>query len=194
MEEKVFEHGNFVWLDHEAVLEILEKRKPASSEAMTVYNNLLRWSLYQLDRNACSEVDDKTGNDIPIEVRLDWIKQCREGSFDDYLSRKDLTKYLDRGLQSMPWTELSQQDFLKYVVREGNMMSDEKLLKTSIEIMEIVVQSPDRLQKSAFQFTQPVKSKPMIKSVRGNAVPNGKITSLFTRRDSVKKKDEAVGA
>ena len=115
----MFEHDNFVWLDHEAVAEILLKRRPNSCDPMIIYNNLLRWSMYQLDRNACCEVDEKTGNEIPIEVRLDWIQRCRKGEFDETTNSQDLKKYLGRGLKLMPWTELSQKDFLEYVIRQG---------------------------------------------------------------------------
>ena len=75
MEVRLFEHENFVWLDHGAVVEALSHRRPASCDPMVVYNNLLRWSLYQLDRNACVEIDEKTGNDIPIQERLNWIRR-----------------------------------------------------------------------------------------------------------------------
>jgi len=75
MEVRLFEHENFVWLDHGAVVEALNHRRPASCDPMVVYNNLLRWSLYQLDRNACVEIDEKTGNDIPIQERLNWIRR-----------------------------------------------------------------------------------------------------------------------
>ena len=85
MEVRLFEHENFVWLDHGAVVEALNHRRPASCDPMVVYNNLLRWSLYQLDRNACVEIDEKTGNDIPIQERLNWIRRsvyvlCHSGA------------------------------------------------------------------------------------------------------------------
>ena len=50
LEDKLFDHPNFVWLEHASVNEILNCRKANSNEPMTIYNNLLRWSLYQLDR------------------------------------------------------------------------------------------------------------------------------------------------
>ena len=50
LEDKLFHHPNFVWLDHASVNEILNRRKPNSNEPLTIYNNLLRWSLYQIDR------------------------------------------------------------------------------------------------------------------------------------------------
>ena len=71
LDEKLFEHPNFVWLDHDSVLEILHRRQPNSCEPMIIYNNLLRWSLYQLDRSACIEIEEGiTGAQIPIRHRL----------------------------------------------------------------------------------------------------------------------------
>ena len=70
LDEKLFEHPNFVWLDHAAVNEILNRRKSNSIESMIIYNNLLRWSLYQLDRSAVNELDNGlTGAQIPIVNR-----------------------------------------------------------------------------------------------------------------------------
>ena len=43
MHERLFENENFVWLEKEAVQELLNRRKPGSCDAMIVYNNLLRW-------------------------------------------------------------------------------------------------------------------------------------------------------
>ena len=57
MTSAAFEHDNFVWLDFEAVHEILDKRIPGSSDAVVVFNNLLRWSLYQIDRTALDGVE-----------------------------------------------------------------------------------------------------------------------------------------
>ena len=56
----VYEHPNFVWLDFEAVHEILDNRIPGSSEAIIVFNNLLRWTLYQIDRTALDGVEVKS--------------------------------------------------------------------------------------------------------------------------------------
>ena len=44
----------------------------------------------------------------------------------------------------MPWTELSQKDFLEHVV-PGGLLGDQELLDTSKEIMAIVVQNPGRI-------------------------------------------------
>ena len=193
MEERVFEHDNFVWLDHEAVAQILHKRKPNSCDPMIIYNNLLRWSMYQLDRNACCEVDGKTGNDIPIETRLEWIKRCRNGDFKETLNVPDLNKYLGRGLKLMPWTELSQKLFLTHVAHQNDMLDDTTLLECSLKMMEIVVENPERLLKSAHEVEKASKEikkdeKPFVRSVKASATTNGnKITSLFSRRDSVKR-------
>ena len=53
----VFEHSNFIWLDFEAVHEILDKRIPGSSDAVVILNNLLRWTLWQVDRSALAEIE-----------------------------------------------------------------------------------------------------------------------------------------
>ena len=50
----------------------------------------------------------------------------------------------------MPWTELSQKDFLEHVV-PGGLLGDQELLETSKEIMAIVVQNPGRMI-GGFQF------------------------------------------
>ena len=86
------------------------------------------------------EVDDKTNGDIPIEHRLDWFEKCRRGEFD-HVSFKDLEKYLNRGIRRMPWAEMSQADFLKYVV-PNQLISDEQLLQASIAIMKAAVENP----------------------------------------------------
>lgn len=106
--------------------------------------------MYQLDRTACSEVEDKSGADIPIANRLDWITECRKGAHGDAQMR-DLPKYLERGVGQMPWIELSQKDFLDYVVPYP-VISDEELLKQSVSLMEAVVACPDRLKRSLYHY------------------------------------------
>lgn len=183
LDEKLFEHPNFVWLDHAAVLEILERRRPNSCEALTILNNLLRWSLYQLDRMACSEIDGGlTGADIPTTVRLEWIAQCRRGQFD-HVTVADMDKYLRRGLEKMPWTEMSQGDFLQYVVK-GQLVNDQVLLPNCIDIMQTVVQNPDRLTKSAYQCSVKTKKSTnsgqtkIASSLFGNKLKLGSTASL----------------
>ena len=57
MASAAYEHPNFVWLDYESVHEMLDKRIPGSSDALVIFNNLLRWTLYQMDRTALDGVE-----------------------------------------------------------------------------------------------------------------------------------------
>lgn len=161
LEDRLFEHPNFVWLDHAAINELLNRRRPNSCEAMIIYNNLLRWSLYQIDRSACCELDNGlSGAQIPIHVRLEWIGECRNGAFE-HVRVQDLEKYLNRGLEQMPWTEMSQADFLVYVVN-ARVVPDNVVFPNAVKIMEIVVNNPERLQKSAFVASKPSLRKALM--------------------------------
>jgi len=51
MHERLFEHPDFVWLEKEALQALLKRRKPATCDAMIVYNNLLRWSVRKVLHN-----------------------------------------------------------------------------------------------------------------------------------------------
>ena len=55
----------------------------------------------------------------------------------------------------MPWTEMSQSEFLKYVVsfpiKEPKLITDEVMLKASTALMEQVVRDPERLFRSAYK-------------------------------------------
>lgn len=181
LEDKLFEHPSFVWLEHSAVNEILDRRKPNSCEALTIYNNLLRWSLYQLDRSACCDLDEGrvSGADIPVTVRLEWIGQCRNGDFD-HVTVKDMDKYLSRGLERMPWTEMSQSDYLVYVVN-ARVTYDEIVFPNAVKIMEIVVNNPDRLHKSAFANNRLVVANPPISNPGINKDNKSKIAALFSK-------------
>lgn len=162
LDEKLFEHPNFVWLDHAAVVEILSSRRPNSGEPMIIYNNLLRWSLYQLDRSACVEIEGGlTGAQIPIKTRIDWINQCRNGAFD-HVTVQDMDKYLSRGLEGMCWTEMSQSDFLVFVVQSNVIANQDTIYNHAIKLMEIVVKDPDRLHKSAFGLQDKKLGRPKL--------------------------------
>jgi hypothetical protein len=50
LNEKLYEHPNFVWLDRFSVKEILERRPSNNCEPIIILNNLLRWSLYQVKK------------------------------------------------------------------------------------------------------------------------------------------------
>ena len=105
------------------------------------------------------------------KICLNHLFRCTEGVFDDHLNRADLCKYLDRGLERMPWSELSQKDFLEHVVKfqetcctsdKQILLSPDLLVANSIRIMEEAVRNPDRLFNSAYQLsltTAQTKSK-----------------------------------
>jgi len=180
LEDKLFDHPNFVWLDHASINEILTRRKENSCEPMTIYNNLLRWSLYQLDRSAVAETEDGLiGAEIPIYMRLEWISQCRNGAFD-HVTEQDMDKYLSRGLEKMPWTEMSQSEFLVYVVN-ARVVQNDIVLPNAIKIMEIVVNNPDRLQKSAYGVikTQNTKTTNHVQTANNQNKEKSKISALF---------------
>jgi hypothetical protein len=46
-------------------------------------------------------------------------------------------------MEQMPWTEMSQADFLKFVVPNG-LVSGDKLLECCISIMKAVVENPGK--------------------------------------------------
>ena len=150
MHERLYENPNFVWLDFKAVQELLQRRNVGSCDALVIYNNLLRWTLYQLDRTAVAEVDEMTGAEIPIVHRLEWIAGIRNRTLD-HVTVKELDKYLRRGLELMPWTELSQKEFLEFVA-PYSVLEEAELLKQAVAIMEVVVRTPSRLLKSAFRY------------------------------------------
>lgn len=109
-------------------------------------------------RSACSETEDGlTGAEIPIYMRLEWINQCRNGAFD-HVTVKDMDKYLFRGLEKMPWIEMSQADFLIHVVN-ARVVPDEVVFPNAVQIMEIVVNNPDRLLNSAFKVEAVINRK-----------------------------------
>ena len=69
---------------------------------MPLFSTPIYRTLYQLDRSACSEIDEKHGSEIPIEHRLQWISDVRDGKHEQ-LNPKDVDKYLGRGVGHMPW-------------------------------------------------------------------------------------------
>ncbi|XP_023321575.1 uncharacterized protein LOC111696254 [Eurytemora carolleeae] len=114
----MFEHPNLVWLDTTAIREILSCRAMGSSEPGVVLNNTLRWSLYQLDRTLCEEEDGKKDAEIPLESRIRLIKQIKDGRIKEF-TEEDVSKYLDRVLDLVPFSELSQKEFLLHVMDSG---------------------------------------------------------------------------
>ena len=92
---------------------------------------------------------------MPLERRIDWLVSARNGMFLDQFTQSDLDKYLGRGLAKMPWTEMSQAEFLQYVASFPTglpkLIPDDVMLKVSIELMEQVVRDPERLYRSCFK-------------------------------------------
>jgi len=146
----LYEHPNLVWLDTTAIREMLKTRAEGSSEPVIVLNNILRWALYQLDRNLCEEQDGKKDGDIPIQHRLRIIEQIKEGQVKDY-GADDISKYLGRVLDLVPFTEMSQRDFFQYVM-ESCLLDKDSLIAASKGLMKKVIDNPDRLYKSLYMI------------------------------------------
>ena len=81
--------------------------------------------------------------------------RARNGEFSDHVQQPDLDKYLNRGLIKMPWTEMSQSEFLQYVVsfpiQHPKLITDDVMLQASTKLMEQVVRDPERLFRSAYK-------------------------------------------
>ena len=137
------------------------------------------------------------GNDVPLEHRIDWLVRARKGEFSDHINQSDIDKYLSRGLEKMPWTEMSQAEFLQYVVsfpmELPKLIAEDVMLKVSIALMEHVVRDPERLYRSAYKVlhnkdyrstnrTEDVTHKST--SIKGALSATEKISSIFNRRNS----------
>lgn len=148
LDNQLFTHPNFVFLDQHSVRELLGKRLHSSSEPLIVFNNVLRWALFQLDRTILEEMDDAKGSDIPVSERSKMINKIRQEKIKDY-TFSDISKYLDLVLDLVPWSEFSQHDFLESVA-SADVLPKDMLLSAAISVMEEVVKNPERLNKSAY--------------------------------------------
>ena len=108
LHNSLYSHPNFVFLEKDSIKELLGARKEASSEPLIVFNNLLRWAIFQLDSSLLEEVDNKKGGDIPVTERTKFIRKIREES-------ANISNYLDTVLPLVPWREMSQTDFVTFV-------------------------------------------------------------------------------
>lgn len=151
LDNQLYTHPNFVFLDQHSVRELLGKRLHSSSEPLIVFNNVLRWALFQLDRTILEEMDDAKGADIPVTERSKMINKIRQEKIKDY-TFSDISKYLDLVLDLVPWSEFSQHDFLDSVA-SADVLPKDMLLSASISVMEEVVKNPERLNKSAYLWT-----------------------------------------
>ena len=84
LHNNLFTHSNFVFLDHNSVRQLLKAREPNSSEPLIIYNNLLRWAIFQLDRTLLEECDGAQGADIPVTERSKLLSKIREEKVKDY--------------------------------------------------------------------------------------------------------------
>merc|ERR1712106_1095627 len=148
LDNQLYTHPNFVFLDHISIRDLLSKRLHSSSEPLIVFNNVLRWALFQLDRTILEEMDDAKGADIPVAERSKMINKVRQEKIKDY-TFSDISKYLDMVLDLVPWAEFSQHDFIQSVA-SADVLPTEMLLSASISVMGEVVANPERLCKSAY--------------------------------------------
>ena len=103
-----------MFLDQISIRDLLSKRLHSSSEPLIVFNNVLRWALFQLDKTILEEMDDAKGADIPVAERSKMINKVRQEKIKDY-TFSDISKYLDMVLDLVPWAEFSQHDFIQSV-------------------------------------------------------------------------------
>lgn len=147
----LYTHPNFVFLDRESIREMLGSRLEASSEPLIIFNNVLRWSLYQLDRTLLEEVDGRKDSDIPVTERTKVLHQIRQEKVKEY-TWADIYRHLEQVLDLVPWREFSQAEFLKYVV-PSDTLSQPMLLSASLAVMEEAVTNPERVTKSSYLFS-----------------------------------------
>jgi len=147
----LFTHPNLVFLDRESIREMLGKRMEASSEPLIIFNNVLRWSLYQLDRTLCEEADGKKDSDIPVTERTRVLHKIKQEKVKEY-TWPDVARHLEQVLDLVPWKEFSQSEFLQFVVPSG-VLTQEMLLAASLAVMGEAVSNQDRLNKSAYLFS-----------------------------------------
>merc|ERR1712106_377563 len=150
---------------------MMTRRIPASSEAIMVFNNALRWSLYQLDRTLCEEVDDKKDLEVKVSERCRIINKVRQEKVKDFTAA-DINMHLDRILDLVPYSELSQQEFLEQV-STSEVLPQDMLLSASLAVMTEVVRNPERLTKSAFLAANDpnVVRSELVKSMQGLNTP-----------------------
>jgi len=60
-------------------------------------------------------VEENSGSAVHVRHRLQWLEEAKEGKIE-HVRPEEVEKYLLRGVADMPWRELSQEDFVKWVV------------------------------------------------------------------------------
>merc|ERR1740129_2008095 len=148
LNNSLFTHSNFVFLEKTSIKEMLRARLPASSEPLIIYNNLLRWAIFQLDRTLLEECEGAKGSDIPVTERSKLIAKIRDEKVKDF-TFADISKYLDIVLELVPWKEMSQSDFVSFAAHT-NILPEAMLLSASLAIMGEALKNPERLTKSDY--------------------------------------------
>ena len=99
----------------------------------------------------------------------------------------------------MPWTEMSQEEFLQYVAtfpaELPKLMADDKMLQVSLSLMEQVVRDPERLYRSVYKVLhnkdyRTLEAAQHSKGKKDGVTPSNKdsvsatdkIAAIFTRR------------
>ena len=114
LNNNLYTHPNFVFLAKDSITELVGMRVASTSEPLVIFNNLLRWAIFQLDSTLLEELDDKRAGDIPVTERTKLITKIREEKVKDF-TFSDIWKYLDIVLGLMPWREMSQSNFINFV-------------------------------------------------------------------------------
>ena len=168
LNNNLYTHPNFVFLAKDSIKELVGMREASSSEPLVIFNNLLRWAIFQLDSSLLEVVDDKRAGDIPVTERTKLITKIREEKVKDF-TFSDIWKYLDIVLALMPWREMSQSNFIDFVAHTNILpqvkttntilssshflfVLQEMLLTASLAIMEEALKNPERLNKSSYLF------------------------------------------
>jgi len=147
---QLYTHPNFVFLDRESIRAMLTTRIEASSEPVVIFNNVLRWCLYQLDRTLCDEVDGQKDADIPVSERTRVLHKIRQEKVKEF-TWSDIHRHLEQVLDLVPWREFSQSEFLEFVV-PSDVLSQDMLVPASLAVMAEAVANPERITKSAYLF------------------------------------------
>ena len=128
LNNNLYTHPNFVFLDKDSIKELVGARIFSSSEPLVVLNNLLRWAIFQLDSTLLEEADSKRAGDIPVTERTKLITKIREEKVKDF-TFSDIFGYLEIVLPLMPWREMSQSDFINYVAHSNILPQVQQLFQ-----------------------------------------------------------------
>ena len=78
LNNNLYTHPNFVFLAKDSIKELVGMRVASTSEPLVIFNNLLRWAIFQLDRTLLEECEGAKGSDIPVTERSKLIAKIRQ--------------------------------------------------------------------------------------------------------------------